>query len=127
MRKRLIILSVLALFVAGASAQQDTLKYRISLRDKAATVYSLERPEQFLSEKAIARRQKQNLAIDSTDLPVCRKYIDEIRRQGVNIVVAGKWENFVTVSCNDSTLIDPYCRIAVCTYCGKGMDCSENE
>ena len=56
MRKRLIILSVLALFVAGASAQQDTLKYRISLRDKAATVYSLERPEQFLSEKAIARR-----------------------------------------------------------------------
>ena len=89
MRKRLIILSVLALFVAGASAQQDTLKYRISLRDKAATVYSLERPEQFLSEKAIARRQKQNLAIDSTDLPV-----------------AGKWENFVTVSCNDSTLID---------------------
>lgn len=106
MRKRLIILSVLALFVAGASAQQDTLKYRISLRDKAATVYSLERPEQFLSEKAIARRQKQNLAIDSTDLPVCRKYIDEIRRQGVNIVVAGKWENFVTVSCNDSTLID---------------------
>ena len=106
MRKRLIILSVLALFVAGASAQQDTLKYRISLRDKAATVYSLERPEQFLSEKAIARRQKQNLAIDSTDLPVCRKYIDEIRRQGVNIVVAGKWENFVTDSCNESTLID---------------------
>ena len=124
MRKRLIILSVLALFVAGASAQQDTLKYRISLRDKAATVYSLERPEQFLSEKAIARRQKQNLAIDSTDLPVCRKYIDEIRRQGVNIVVAGKWENFVTVSCNDSTLID---RIAALPFVRTGMDCSENE
>ena len=106
MGKRLIILSALVLLVASASAQQDTLKYRISLRDKAATVYSLEHPEQFLSEKAIARRQKQNLAVDSTDLPVCRQYIDEIRRQGVNIVVVGKWENFVTVSCNDSALIE---------------------
>lgn len=106
MRKRLLILSTLVLLAAGASAQQDTLKYRISLRDKAATAYSLERPEQFLSQKAIERRRKQNLAIDSTDLPVCRKYVDEIRRQGVNVIVTGKWENFVTVSCNDSALID---------------------
>ena len=106
MRKRLLILSTLVLLAAGASAQQDTLKYRISLRDKAATAYSLERPEQFLSQKAIERRRKQNLAIDSTDLPVCRKYVDEIRRQGINVIVTGKWENFVTVSCNDSALID---------------------
>ena len=70
MRKRLLILSTLVLLAAGASAQQDTLKYRISLRDKAATAYSLERPEQFLSQKAIERRRKQNLAIDSTDLPL---------------------------------------------------------
>lgn len=104
--KKLFILLGVALMAVGAKAQQDTLKYRISLKDKAATTYSLKQPETFLSAKAIARRQKQNLPIDSTDLPVCRKYIDEIRRQGVNIVVAGKWENFVTVSCNDSTLID---------------------
>ena len=105
MKKQLFLLA-LTLFAAGAHAQQDTLKYRISLKDKAATVYSLDHPEAFLSEKAIARRQKQHLPIDSTDLPVCRKYVDEIRRQGVHIVVTGKWENFVTVSCNDSTLID---------------------
>ena len=105
MKKQLFLLA-LTLFAAGAHAQQDTLKYRISLKDKAATVYSLDHPEAFLSEKAIARRQKHHLPIDSTDLPVCRKYVDEIRRQGVHIVVTGKWENFVTVSCNDSTLID---------------------
>lgn len=106
MMKKLIAFAAFVCFVAGAFAQQDTLKYRISLKDKAATTYSLAHPEAFLSEKAIARRQKQNLPIDSTDLPVCRKYVDEIRNQGVNIVVTGKWENFVTVSCNDSTLID---------------------
>ena len=106
MMKKLIAFAAFVCLVAGASAQQDALKYRISLKDKAATTYSLAHPEAFLSEKAIARRQKQNLPIDSTDLPVCRKYVDEIRNQGVNIVVTGKWENFVTVSCNDSTLID---------------------
>lgn len=104
--KKLFFLLGFALLAVGASAQQDTLKYRISLKDKAATTYSLKHPEAFLSQKAIERRRKQHLPIDSTDLPVCRQYIDEIRKQGVNIVVAGKWENFVTVSCNDSTLID---------------------
>lgn len=106
MIKKLILLGVYALVAVSVEAQQDTLKYRISLKDKAATVYSLARPEGFLSKKAVARRQRQHLPIDSTDLPVCRRYMDEIRKQGVNIVIAGKWENFVTVSCNDSTLID---------------------
>ncbi len=105
MRKTFFLL-LFTLAVVSASAQQDTLKYRISLTDKAATAFSLEHPEAFLSEKAIERRRKQHLPIESTDLPVGRKYIDEIRRQGVNIVVTGKWENFVTVSCNDSSLID---------------------
>lgn len=104
--KKLIFLAAFILLAAGVSAQQDTLKYRISLKDKAATTYSLKQPETFLSDKAIERRRKQNLPIDSTDLPVCRHYVDEIRKQGVNIIVTGKWENFVTVSCNDSTLID---------------------
>lgn len=104
--RKLISFLAIALLATGASAQQDTLKYRISLKDKAATEYSLKKPEKYLSAKAIERRRKQNLPIDSTDLPVCRKYIDEIRKQGVNIVVTGKWDNFVTVSCNDTTLID---------------------
>lgn len=104
--RKLISFLAIALLATGASAQQDTLKYRISLKDKAATEYSLKKPEKYLSAKAIERRRKQNLPIDSTDLPVCRKYIDEICKQGVKIVVTGKWDNFVTVSCNDTTLID---------------------
>lgn len=104
--KKAIIFALLGLWAAGAWAQQDTLKYRINLKDKAVTTYSLKHPEKFLSEKAIARRKKQNLPVDSTDLPVCKQYVDEIRRQGVTVVVTGKWDNFVTVSCNDSTIID---------------------
>ena len=68
--RKLFFLLLFILAAVGASARQDTLKYRISLKDKAATTYSLEHPEQFLSQKAIDRRRKRNLAVDSTDLPV---------------------------------------------------------
>jgi hypothetical protein len=104
--RKFFILVACSLLMGGASAQQDTLKYRISLKDKAVTTYTLNKPEAFLSLKAIERRQKQHLAIDSTDLPVCRKYIDEIRKHGVHVVAVGKWDNFVTVSCNDTKQID---------------------
>ncbi len=103
---RKIILLALLLTSIGASAQRDTLKYRISLTDKAATTYSLKQPEKYLSTKAIERRQKQHLSIDSTDLPVCRTYIDALRNEGLKVVACGKWDNFVTVSCNDPLLVD---------------------
>ena len=101
-----ICLGVFAQFTPG-----DTLKYRISLKDKAATEYSLQKPEKYLSGKSIERRKRQGLAIDSTDLPVCRKYVDAIRKKGVHVLVTGKWDNFVTVSCNDSTLIDEIAKL----------------
>lgn len=103
--KNLLIGLALLLPGVGLQAQEDTLKYRISLRDKAQTEYSLDRPEEFLSAKALARRARQHLTVDSTDLPVCRTYVEAIRRHGVQVVVTGKWENFVTVSCNDSTVM----------------------
>lgn len=108
---RIVTLLALAVVTIGVSAQQDTLKYRISLTDKAATTYSLSRPQEYLSPKAIARRQKQQLAIDSTDLPVCRTYIEAIQAKGVMVVAQGKWENFVTVSCNDPKQIDDIARL----------------
>lgn len=95
-----ICLDTFAQFTPG-----DTLKYRISLKDKAATDYSLQKPEMYLSKKSIERRKRQGLEIDSTDLPVCKKYVDAIRKKGVHVLVTGKWDNFVTVSCNDSMLI----------------------
>lgn len=96
----------LAALVMASAAQTDTLRYRISLRDKAATEYSLSKPEKFLSQRALQRRQKQGIKVDSTDLPIPEKYIREIQKTGVKVIVKGKWENFVTVSCNDPSVIE---------------------
>lgn len=109
--KKLITAALLFAAITTTAQEADSLKYRISLRDKANTPYSLEQPEAYLSQKAIERRQRQGLAIDSTDLPVSEVYIEQVRNQGVNIVTKGKWDNFVTVSTNDASLIDSIAKL----------------
>ncbi len=114
MKKTLLAFWLCGSLSATAWAQftpTDTLRFRISLKDKAATRYSLERPEDFLSPKSIERRRRQGIKVDSTDLPVCKDYVEAIRREGVHIVTCAKWENTVVVSCDDSTLIDGIARL----------------
>ena len=68
-----------------------------SLKDKNGTPYSLDRPADFLSSKALQRRSRQHIALDSTDLPVNPAYINEIRSTGVDVVSRSKWNNTVLV------------------------------
>ena len=60
--KKLVLLVFALNICLGTFAQftpEDTLKYRISLKDKAATDYSLQKPEMYLSKKSIERRKRQ--------------------------------------------------------------------
>lgn len=85
--------------------QELNYKYRITFTDKADTPYSLQQPEQYLSQKALLRRSRQGLAVDSTDLPVCESYVRRIVEFGVKPVARGKWENFLTVACGDTAWV----------------------
>lgn len=105
-RMLLALVFLLGTGLSSVANQIDTLKYRISLTDKNGTLYSVDRPEDFLSAKAIERRQKQGLKVVESDLPVSIGYINEIKKYGVNIVAVGKWENFITISTNDLEKID---------------------
>ena len=71
--------------------------YRLTLRDKQGTPYSLEQPEKFLSQKAIWRRERQHLPLDSTDLPVSPQHLEQIAATGVDIISKSKWNNTVLV------------------------------
>lgn len=79
--------------------------YRYALKDKAATNYTLDKPQRFLSQKSLERRQRQGVTIDSTDLPVCRAYIKLFDVRGTKIVGTSKWQNTVLVQSNDSLLL----------------------
>ncbi len=71
--------------------------YRVALQDKRGSDYSLKHPERFLSEKALNRRNKQDLSVDSTDLPLSRKYLKKMAAEGFTIIGGSKWNNTVLV------------------------------
>ena len=80
--------------------------YRIVLSDKRGCGYSIDKPRQFLSQKAIDRRNRQRLAIDSTDLPVNNAYIKRIMELSDEMLVVGKskWNNTVLINTTDTTI-----------------------
>lgn len=71
--------------------------YWLSLRDKQGTQGDMLHPETFLSERALQNRQRQNIPIDSLDLPVSQFYADSIARIGAEILYSSRWHNALTV------------------------------
>ena len=71
--------------------------YWVAFNDKNNTQYSLSSPENYLSDRAIQRRIRQNIPIDSLDLPVNEKYIVEVLKVGAKFIHSSKWLNGITV------------------------------
>ena len=92
MRVCILVVSLMWTFSVEA---QTYYRFRVVLKDKSVTEYKVDEPESFLSERAIERRRKQNIAIDSTDLPVCEAYIRKLESQGGRCVMQSKWNNTV--------------------------------
>ena len=55
--------------------------YRIYLSDKKESPYSLAHPSRFLSHRSLARRKRQHLELDSTDLPVSPRYLPFVTKR----------------------------------------------
>lgn len=101
---------------AGTS---KTYKYRVNFRDKAETTYTLDNPSAYLSERALERRMRQRLPVDSTDLPVCQSYIDMLVGKGVCPVSKSKWNNTVVVQVSDTSVIDKVAALPLWQLSGK--------
>lgn len=85
------------------SAHAQSKQYIIEFTDKANTPYSVSRPLEFLSQRAIARREKQGIPVVENDLPVNPQYIEAIASvDGVKIKNTSKWLNQVYIETNNS-------------------------
>ena len=90
----------------GQASAEKVYKYRVSLKDKVGTTCSIDKPEEFLSERAIERRNRQQLPVDETDLPVSQVYIDELKATGAKLVTSSKWNNTVVLEVSDTLLME---------------------
>lgn len=98
MNKNLLVIFAFLIVTAIGSSAQDY--YWVAFTNKDNTSFSLASPEEYLSTRAIERRIKQNIKIDSLDLPVNSEYISEVLELGAEFVHASKWLNGITVKAN---------------------------
>lgn len=98
--------AALLLLTALSSKAQSYSRYLIQLTNKANTPYTLANPAAYLSQRALDRRLRYHIAIDSADLPVTTRYLDSIRAAGaVTILNVSKWLNQVSVRTTDSAAL----------------------
>lgn len=113
MKRNIIMAALLALTLQTAYAQEESVAdpsfvqksyiYRIYLTDKKGTA-SIDKPERLLSSKALERRARQGLGVDSTDLPVSPKYVKEIQKRA-QVIGNSRWLNTLLVKVSDTTVI----------------------
>ncbi|RUA30429.1 MAG: hypothetical protein DSY76_02520 [Bacteroidetes bacterium] len=99
-----IIPTILFLFLSISSIAQSRFPgmFLVSFTDKNNSPFSINQPHDFLSERAIARRTKFNIAITEQDLPVNKSYIDSLAYYGAKAQFASKWLNAVLIQMDDS-------------------------
>lgn len=87
--------------ISEASAQQ----FLVFFRHKGNTTFSINNPAAFLSQRALERRQRYGLVLDSTDLPVAQSNIIQLETiTGVTVLNRSKWLNAVSISAPASAL-----------------------
>lgn len=93
--KKLLLLACLSV---GALAAQAQNQYLITFKDKGPeAAYFRNHPEKILSEKSLARRQKNGVLLKEEDLPVSQTYLKKLKQNGIEIKQKSKWLNAVYV------------------------------
>lgn len=81
-------------------------RYVVRFKNKGGSPHTITNPSTYLSQRAIDRRIKYSIAIDSTDLPVTPSYISQIRAiPNVTLLNVSKWLNAVTIQTTDANSI----------------------
>jgi subtilisin family serine protease len=102
--KKLTIFAVACFLMNISFAQVSPGKYYIQFTDKDNSPYSIDNPQEYLSQRSIDRRAAHGIAIDMKDMPVNPQYIQGVRDEGATIINPTKWLNGVTVVAEPSVI-----------------------
>lgn len=76
-----------------SALSQEPYKYWVSFVDKQGTPYSLDNPAAYLSQRALERRTRKGVQIDSLDLPVNPAYVQAVANTGADVRYTSRWLN----------------------------------
>ena len=106
MRRLFVLMTLLLMIGVTAYPQIAPNRYWVQFTDKNNTPYSIDRPEEFLSERSIQRRVKYGVALDEKDIPVNPSYIKAVENAGATILNPSKWLNGVTIETSSNSVLD---------------------
>lgn len=104
MKKLFVAITFLAIGLVSFS-QIYPGKYYVQFTDKNNSPYSIDHPQEYLSQRSIDRREAYNIPIDMKDLPVNPHYLEGVANMGAVIINPTKWLNGVTVAVSDPSII----------------------
>ncbi|MCS7018612.1 MAG: S8 family peptidase [Cytophagales bacterium] len=76
----------------------------VFFRDKRNSPFSLNRPQEFLTQRSLERRQRQNIPLTGRDLPVSPAYLDSIRKTGARVLYPTRWLNGAIISATEAQI-----------------------
>lgn len=106
------LLAVTVSLLPFSLAATESYKFRVYLKDKGEMIYSVDRPEQFLSEEAVKRKMLKGTEISVSDMPISTTYLDSLVSLGAKIVTQSKWFGTVVVGTQDSLQVDAFKQLA---------------
>lgn len=104
MKYLLCTILLLCSLLPEAGAQYN--RYLVQFKHKGATTFSLASPAAYLSARALERRSRFQIPVDSTDIPIPASYIEQIQQiAGVTILNQSRWLNAISIQTSSSASI----------------------
>ena len=120
------VLFLCIIFSVWGGAQEHAWVY---FKDKDQVEASILNPSSILSERAIQKKNRFNIAIDERDVPVNEDYIAQLKLQnGITIKAKSKWFNCVHVlgSVSDIAALTNLQFVDHISYADKGLNAKSN-
>ncbi|WP_221393376.1 S8 family peptidase [Dyadobacter sp. NIV53] len=106
MAKSILLILFCILFTTSYGIAQSNPRYLILYKDKANSLYTVDKPAEFLSERSISRRARQNIPVTIQDFPVNPGYVWAIGQTGAKVIYSSRWFNGSLVEASDAQLAD---------------------
>jgi len=116
----ILVLSVLFPVILISQIAPD--KYFIGFKDKNNSPYSLDRPREFLTQRAVERRERLMISLEENDLPVLSSYVETIANLGVTVLNRSKWLNGITIYTTNTAILDSISKLPFVLNVVKGKD-----
>ncbi len=101
-----IILLLAVLSSLGLFAQENSLLYKVVFNDKSQSEYSISRPGDFLTPRALERRQRYHIPVTEEDLPIPSAYLKAIEDNGGRVHIRSRWLNSVIIELPEESHVE---------------------